>query len=123
MVSPIEIRNAVIESTRLAFEDHSIFTYWLVLDYGGEGQGFGGYTLDEWDEGTRTRVGTAFGQQAIIALLKVVGVRSWEELKGKYVRVKATHSKVVAIGNILREDWFSLDELSSKYFPNQEVEL
>ena len=38
-----EIRNAVIQSTMLGYEDHGILTCFLHLDYSGAGQGFGGY--------------------------------------------------------------------------------
>ena len=37
-----EERNAVIESARLEIE-RGLLTAWLMLDYGGAGQGFGGW--------------------------------------------------------------------------------
>ena len=40
-----EIKNAIITGTYLGIEDHGILTFWLYLDYGGSGQGFGGYQL------------------------------------------------------------------------------
>ena len=41
----IEIRNAIIKSTMLGTKDHGIMTCYLYLDYGGEGQAFGGSSL------------------------------------------------------------------------------
>ena len=37
--------------------------------------------------------------------------KKWEDLPGKYARVKATHNKVLAIGNILKDEWFDPKEL------------
>ena len=41
----METKNAVIESVRLTTDDHGCLSAWLMLDYGGSGQGFGGYAL------------------------------------------------------------------------------
>ena len=64
-----------IQSTSLGFEDHGIFTFVLHMDYGGAGQGVGGYYLKE----------TA--GEFIPAILKAVGVNTWEELKGRTIFV------------------------------------
>jgi len=37
----METKNAVIKT----YADHGVLSGWLVLDYGGTGQGFGGYSL------------------------------------------------------------------------------
>ena len=42
-MSDIKIRNAIIESARINNDDHNLLSAWLSLDYGGSGQGFGGY--------------------------------------------------------------------------------
>ena len=105
----IEIKNAKIASTMLGVEDHGILTCWLYLEYDGGGQGFGGYSLDTPDK-ARThefrRVGCAWGMEFINRILAVVGVEKWEQLPGKHIRVKAEHSKVHAIGNIIKDNWF-----------------
>jgi hypothetical protein len=71
-----------ITDTSLGMEDHGIFTFMIMLDFGGKGQGYGGYCLDDrkWVGVTR---GTGAG--AIITLLESVGVSNWEDLKGKPV--------------------------------------
>ena len=51
-----EIKNAIITGTYLGIEDHGILTFWLYLDYGGSGQGFGGYQLDNRGTGTAVRM-------------------------------------------------------------------
>ena len=110
----LEIKNATITRTMLGVEDHGIFTFMLTLDYGGSGQGAGGYALDEFvgdkGGGRGRRVGTAYGMDLIIAVLKVVGVEKWEDLKGEHIRVKAEHSKVHAIGHFLNDEWLDFKE-------------
>ena len=70
------IKNAKIDKTKLGLEE-GWFTCWLYLNYGSSCQGFGGYGLgDKW------------GISFIEEVLKVVGVDSWEELPGKYIRVE-----------------------------------
>ena len=107
----MEIKNAIIEGTTLGTEDHGIFTAFLTLNYGGSCQGFGGYSFDGFDEKQNKRIGSAYGCEFIMRVLKVVGVEKWEDLKGKHIRVKADSGKVYAIGNILEDEWFSPEEL------------
>lgn len=106
----IETKNATITGTLLGYEDHGILTFFLYLDYGGSGQGAGGYSLDEYDKVLKKRVGAKEGLDLIIEILNVVGVRSWEELKGKHIRVKASFVKVYAIGNLLHDKWLDFTQ-------------
>lgn len=95
-----ETRNAKITGTFLGFEDHGCFTAFVNLDYGGSGQGFGGYFLNgpvcwRW----------------IAGVLETVGVSSWEELKGKHCRADFETAKVHRIGHLLEDRWFDPAEL------------
>lgn len=113
----MEIKNAKITSTTLGHEDHGIFTCMIYLDYGdSSGQGFGGYALDIPKKDTKgkflSRVGTSYGMQFIIELLKVVGVDKWEDLPGEYIRVEAEHTEIHRIGNLLRDEWFDPKQLT-----------
>ncbi len=96
----ISEKNAKITSTMLGIEDHGIMTFRLHLDYGGGGQGFGGYGLSDNHKGIKV----------IKEVLRVVGVREWEDLPGKLIRVRAESSKVHSIGNALDECWLDLSE-------------
>ena len=105
------IRNAKISGTRLGYEDHGIVTAIVDLNYGGSGQDFGLYSLSEYDKEHDRQKGTAFGMEFIIRTLDVVGAETWEELKGRYVRVQATMNKVISIGNIVEDKWFTPADL------------
>lgn len=94
-------KNAIIKSTHLGREDHAIMTFMIHLDYGGSGQGFGGYVL-----------GGPFGIKAIERVLEITGVDRWEKLPGCPVRVVASHNKVERIGHFLNDDWLDLDALA-----------
>jgi len=108
METTIKVKNAVIKNTMLGVEDHGILTFILHLDYGGEGQGAGLYSLGSGKPRSYVTM------QIIEDILKIVGVDSWEELPGKHIRVKASHSKVYAIGNVLKDKWLDFDEFFNK---------
>ena len=91
--------NAKIKSTQLGYEGHNILTAWLHLEYNGGGQGFGGYCL-----------GGPYLTLFLERVLKVVGVESWEDLPGHYVKARQEHSKVHEIAGILSDDWFNPKE-------------
>jgi hypothetical protein len=116
------IKNALIESTMLGWEDHGILTAWLTFTYDGAGQGFGGYSLDEpikKDGKFLYRRGTDYGMQFIEGIMKAVGATSWEKLKGMHCRVETDSQsdwggKIIRIGHIIKEQWFSPEELTPK---------
>lgn len=77
---------AKVERTTLGYEDHGILTCFLHLSYGtGGAQGAGGYALDEYDKTLERRVGTAYGCEFLIRLMRACGVDEWSKLKGRTV--------------------------------------
>ena len=101
----MKIENAVITDTMLGREDHGFLTFIIYVDLEKESCGIGGYALDCCDRLTGKRVFCSKSMEAISKILDVVGVNTWEELKGKYVRVK-THGRIeqiCEIGNILND--------------------
>lgn len=90
-----EIKNAKITSTSIGSEDRGTFIIYIYLDYGGGGQGFGGYVCTG-------SVGTEFIRRTLAAL----EVQSWEKLPGTTVRVRASHCNVHAIGHFMKDQWF-----------------
>ena len=120
-----DIINAQIESTRLGFDREVFAVAWLMLKYAdGTGQGFGGSCLDDKatigeKHGLLDRPGTAWGMEYIFSILRAVGVERWEDVRGKYVRVKYTGSTFdcdpFAIGHIVDDVWFDIRVLAGRH--------
>ena len=106
-----EIENAKIVSTELAIVNGALVG-WIHLKFDCGGVGFGGRVLST----ESTDMSNGFGAQWIHQIIKTVGVNSWEELVGSYVRIMHTGwgGKVIKIGNILEDNWFSQDELAEE---------
>lgn len=102
-----DIINGQIASTTLGYEDHGILTFFLHVKWEGGDCGFGGYVL-----------GGEFAAKSIKAVLSVVGVEKWEDLKGKYVRVESNgwggNPGIKRLGNILANKWLDLKELAEE---------
>lgn len=120
------IKNAKITGTLLGVEDHGIVSCMLYLDYGGTSQGFGGYALDTYEKGRNhpilgDRLGTAYGLDLIMCILKVVGVGSWEKLEGQHVRVKTEgdFGVATAIGHFLKDEWLDIKAHAESWQPQE----
>lgn len=104
-----EVKNAVIKSAEITSDDHGLLSAWLYLDYGGSGQGFGGYALYLPKSFSHHKINSPAGH-FIWRCMEIAGVVRWSELAGKTIRVKGDHSGIDAIGHIVKDDWFSPKE-------------
>ncbi len=100
-----EIKNAIIENAVLTTSDHGLLTCWITLDYGGSGQGFGGYSLYLPKSFKNFKLLSHAGH-FIYRTMEIAGVENFKDLKGKTVRVDCEHIKVHGIGHIVKDDWF-----------------
>ena len=79
-------RLAKVIDAKISLDRSAFLTFWLTLDYeDAVVQGFGGYTLDTFDEEKDRRVGTAGGCDAIRRLLKLFNVDTFNEIIGRIV--------------------------------------
>lgn len=89
----------MIKSGRFDLE-HGCLSFWLTLDYGGAGQGFGGYVLYA-PEGWRAHGSPVnYAGHFLWRVFEIAGVSDVAQLPGRTIRVKAEHSHVHAIGHI-----------------------
>ena len=92
------IENAKITGTELGGDERGP-SFWLYLDYGGSGQGFGGY-----------RLGGEFTHYVIMGILDTLEIARWEDLKGKPCRAKIEDGTIVSVGHYLKDQWFTPKE-------------
>lgn len=104
-----EIRNFKISATHLGYESHGIFTAYLTLQSAGFGISVVGYALDEFID--TKRIITKKGAELIPRILDVVGVETWEQLAGQYIRVEdnGIGESISKIGNLIEDNWLDFD--------------
>lgn len=110
------IENVRIKSTRLGMEDQGIFSFYLFIEGEGWGTGIGGLCLDGYDKEKDCRTGWDKAIPMLAEIMRVVGVENWEDLKGKLIRVelRTWGDKTTKIGNILKDEWFDLNDWINK---------
>ena len=120
----MEIKNAKIDYVKLYIEDHDILTFSIGLALDGGCCALGGYALDqsfrinESDDGwDYERKSSPAGLDCMRKIMEVVGVRSWEDLKGRYVRYEDNGwgSRITKIGNIMKDNWIDVDDFMKNY--------
>jgi hypothetical protein len=112
----METLNAQINTSRLGFIRNGIFSFCLTLTIqGGGALNIGGYVMDSYDKGKEKRIGTAYGMNLVMRILEVVGVNTWEELEGKYIRIVRLGDSVTKIGNLIKEEWIDFDTFGKEF--------
>jgi len=107
------IENAKITSVSLSMADHGCLTFMIYLEGSGWGVVYGGYCIGHGYLGADDfRAESGSGLEAMMRIMDVVGVDKWENLVGKYVRVKTEGwgGTVDIIGNIVEDKWFDIRE-------------
>lgn len=112
LIPGVPVRNAIISRAWLGLNDRNFLDCMITLDYGGSGQGFGGYTLllgPKYKHYESSRTGPNYGGVFIDQVLRVSGASEWGELIGRTVRVQQDNGKVHGIGHIVKDKWFFPD--------------
>lgn len=108
-MNEIVIRNAIITRASISTGERGFLDCWLTLDYGGEGQGFGGFTLylpKSWKHYSLLSPAGHF----IFRVMEIAEVDDFSKLQGRSIRAKCDWGKVHAIGHIIKDDWFNPSE-------------
>lgn len=91
---------ARVERAEMYIEEHGILTFFLDLDKeSGMQQGFGGYSLDGYDEKLKRRIGTDAGMDFVLQMLQIFHVDRLEKIKGKmcYALYDSGSSRIIGI--------------------------
>lgn len=79
---------AKITSAKLEIQERQSLNFWIFVDYEeGCSQGIGGICLDNYDQLSKQRIGTAYGCEMIRQLLLTLNVNDFSEMKGKHIWV------------------------------------
>lgn len=107
------ILNAKITSADIFIEDHDILTFAIGIETSaGWSSSIGCFYLD-WTT-DEERVSAPYTSKVIRAILEAVGVRSWSDLVGKYIRIDDNdqhNSSITKIANLMKDNWIDLRTL------------
>lgn len=107
------ILNAKITSADIFIEDHDILTFAIGIETSaGWSTSIGCFYLD-WTK-DEERVPAPYTSKVIRAILETVGVRSWNDLVGKYIRIDDNdrhNSAITKIANLMKDNWIDLRAL------------
>lgn len=108
----MEILNAKIKDVSISMADYGCLTFWLYLKLPGGCCGYGGYSIGYGYLGSEEFEATDKGLTAMMHIMDTIGVEKWEDLVGKYCRVKSDGwgNSISIIGNIMEDKWFDIKE-------------
>ena len=111
----MKIENAQISKVSLSMADHGCLTFNIGLKGRGWGIAYGGYVIGHGYLGADDKniiAENGHGLEAMMRIMNVVGVEKWEDLPGKYIRVKMEGwgDPIDIIGNIMEDKWFNIRE-------------
>lgn len=87
-------------------DDHGLWVVVSLASYGDSGfQGFGGYALYLPKHSARHKLNSLAGH-FIWRCMEIAEVTEWSQLQGKTIRVRIEDGLIVAIGHIVKNDWF-----------------
>ena len=108
----IEIENAKITNVSSTMADHGMLIFYITLEGNGWVTNYGGYGIGKGYLGAKEFSGFDKGLEVMMRIMDVVGVDTWEGLKGKFVRVKKSSlgQPITTIGNLIKNNWFDIKD-------------
>ena len=116
------IENVKITNTSITMEDHGVLTFYITVEGAGIGVNLGGYCIGSGYLGAKEfSAESGGGLVAMMNIMSVIGVHKWEDLKGKYCRIKTEGwgSTVSIIGNIIEDKWCDMKKFFEEYRDKQ----
>lgn len=104
------ILNAKITSADIFIEDHDILTFAIGIETSAGWSTNIGYFYLDWTKDEEL-VSAPYTSKVIRAILETVGVRSWSDLVGKYIRIDDNdlrNSSITKIANLMKDNWIDL---------------
>lgn len=117
------IENARISNVSISMTDHGCLMFFLTLQGDSWGVNYGGYCIGHGYLGAALfRAENGGGLVAMMKIMDTVGVSKWEDLEGKYVRVKdpCCGSIITTIGNVIENKWFNIKDFFENYVEESE---
>jgi hypothetical protein len=102
------VKNAVIGHTYLGVGDYGYLSAIIGVEHDSGNTGFGTHDLRC----------PSYGIGYLVGVIRAVGVSSWEELVGTHCRIKRYQDDTMAIGHIIKDQWFYPEGIARKYENN-----
>lgn len=98
MTAVYKYQEATVASIYLGLEDHGVLTTFVNLHFDGSiSQSYGGYSLDTYDAEVGYRVGTAFGCEVIVQMLRFFRVAQLSDAAGtRVIAIRRAGSDIIA---------------------------
>jgi hypothetical protein len=106
------IKNAIIGYTSLGIGDYGYLSAVIGVSHDSGSTGFGTHDLRY----------PPYGINYLVKIMEVLEVGSWEELIGTHCRIKRYEDDTIAIGHIIKDQWFYPEGVARKYKDNHQGE-
>ena len=122
--SGYHILNAKITDADLSMADQGVLIMRLTLVGNGWNVDYGGYVLGVGSLGASEFTGMPKGTEQIMRVMDIVGVASFKELTGSYVRIAVgpnDNGRINILGNIITDKWFDIADFFTEEPTEPEV--
>lgn len=105
------IVNMIIRSANISMKKCGVAELSMSIEGSGCECVYGGYVVDHGHLRSEDFSGSDMGMESILRIMDTVGVETFNDLKGKYIRAatKGWGDSVKIIGNILGDKWFDIE--------------